>query len=178
MKSYSTQTNERKTDVTVMDVVKSKQDAIHSQMYEEALAQYVSYAGIIEDDYRFIELRASYWDEPSSVQVITKRYPYSRQTVSLSPWWNDYKFDGRMDLLEIDNDNTVNTAEVVYRDYVRGYAELRSRYTGRTFKVALKDVPEDVKEIEDEKSMQHTFSYKVQHKVYGQDNYGEEVKNG
>lgn len=175
MRKYSIQTNQRTPDVTVSDVINNKQDDIHSQMYNSALSLYMSYAGLSDDDYRFVELRSSYFDDPSRVQVISKSYPYKRKTVDLTPWWGEYDFKDRMSYLKIDEDDmTVKTAEIVYKNYVTGEAELYSRYSGKKFKVDMKDIPNDVKEIDDSLNMRHTFGYKVQKKIYGRDPYGGE----
>lgn len=161
--------NSNSNDITLTDVITSKQDNIHMQMYDEALSYYMSYAGISEEDYRFVEIKSAYYDSPSHVQVIAKTWPYRRITVDLAPFWNPYKFSDKLSYMKVDDDDTVLTAEVIYRDYVRGQATLRSRYTGRSLKVAIKDLPDDIKDIDDEKSLSHTFAYKVNNKIYGKD---------
>ena len=171
MRSFSVQTEQRKTDVTFTDVINSRQDDIHAQMYAKALKSWISYAGIDPDSYRMIEIKASYFDTPSKVDVMLKEYPYTRKIVDLSPFWDEYDFSSSMSYMKLDNDNSVETAEVIYKDYVRGYAVMHSRLTDATFKVSLKDLPEDAKEYEDEKSFVHSFSYKVSNKIYGRDDY-------
>ena len=164
---YSVQTNQRSTETSVIDVTSGRQDDIHAQMYEMALSSMMSYAGITADDYRFVELKTSYFDEPSKVCVISKAYPYTRKVVDLTSYWPEYQFSEKMSYIMLDNDLTVDTAEVVYRDFVKGYAELRSRYTGRTFKVPLKNLPKDIKDVDDPANLEHSFSYKVVNKIYG-----------
>ena len=172
MKSFSSQITSRNGGVTVSDVIVAKQDHAHNELYEVALAKYLAYAGIDESSYSFIELKSSYFDSPSRVQVISMEYPYKRQVVDLSPFWDDYYFDEKTSYLKLDNEMTVETSEIMYRDYARGFAELRSKMTGRTFKVALKDLDPTIPEVEDESSMPHTFGYKLRNRIYGQDRYG------
>lgn len=174
MKSYSTQVNIRENDVTVSDIISSKQDHIHNEMYVLALEKYVSYAGIDPEAYSFIELPSSYYDSPSRVKIISQDYPYRRKIVDLAPYWDTYKFKDKISYLQIDKENSIATSEVIYRDYVHGYAEIRSKMTGRIVKVNLKDLDGSIPDVEDEKSLRHTFGYKLRHKIYGRDPWGKE----
>jgi hypothetical protein len=172
MKSYSSQVNKRNNGVTVSDVITAKQDHAHNELFDVALAKYLSYSGLDESSYSFVELKGSYFDSPSRVQVISMEYPYTRTIVDLTPFWEDYCFDEKISYLKLDNEMTVETSEIIYRDYARGYAELRSKMTGRIYKVSLKDLDKSIPDVEDEISMPHTFGYKLKNRIYGQDRYG------
>ncbi len=167
LKTYSSQTAQHQPMVTVGEMLSGKYDDIHKQLYSAALDRYVSYTGIDKDSYRFVEVPASYYDTPGKVQVVSKEYPYKRTTVDLTDYWEPYMFKDGCSYLAID-EMTVASAEVKYRDYVRGYAEMESRITGYQYTAALKDVPVTAKEYPDENSVSNTFGYKVLNKIYGQ----------
>lgn len=167
--SYTSQISYRKPNITVSDILDKRQDIIHKQMYETALDKYMSYHGYDKDNYRVVEIPASYFDSPSRINIISKAFPYEHRIDSLEQFWGDYKFKERMSGMKLDNDLTIESAEVKYIDYVSGMATLHSRYSGRTFKVPIKDLPNDVKESDEVQDITCTFTYKVQNKVYGQD---------
>ena len=167
MRSFSSQTNQRQPILTVNEILNKKYDNVHLQMYNHALSEYFSYTGINSDDYRTVEIPASYYDTPSKVQLIEKTYPYKRKTVDLTPWWETYKFKESTSYVKLD-DMTILTSEVKYRDYVRGIAEIESRMTGVKYKSKLKDIPEDMKDFPDDNSIDKTFGYKLKHKIYGE----------
>ena len=167
MRSFSSQINQRQPILTVNEILNKKYDNVHVQMYNHALSEYFSYAGINSDDYRTVEIPASYYDTPSKVQLIEKTYPYKRKTVDLTPWWETYKFKESTSYVKLD-DMTILTSEVKYRDYVRGIAEIESRMTGVKYKSKLKDIPEDMKDFPDDNYIDKTFGYKLQHKIYGE----------
>ena len=66
------------------------------------------------------------------------------------------------------DDDTVNSAEIKYKDYVRGTAEMQSRLTGVKFNISLKDVNDNMNEYPDEHTVNQTFGYKVINKIYGE----------
>ena len=167
MRSFSSQINQRQPIMTVNEILNKKYDFVHQQMYEHALSEYFSYAGISKDDYRTVEIPSSYYDSPSRLQLIEKTFPYRRKVIDLTPFWESYKFKESISYLKID-DETILTSEVKYRDYVRGTAEIESRMTGVKYKAALKDIPEDMKDYPDDNSIEHTFGYKLQNKIYGE----------
>ena len=72
-------------------------------------------------------------------KIISKEYPYKRQVVDLTPFWEAYKFKDNISYLKLD-DMTVLTSEIKYRDYVRGIAEMESRMTGVKYKTSLNKV--------------------------------------
>ena len=48
-----------------------------------------------------------------------------------------------MSYLMLDDDLTVETSEVIYKDYGRGTATLQSRYNGNKFDIKLEDLSYD-----------------------------------
>lgn len=167
MRNFSSQINQKQPMMTVHEMLNKKYDDIHHQMYEHALSAYFSYAKISPDNYRTIEIPVtSYYDSPTKVQIISKEYPYKRQVVDLTPFWEAYKFKDNISYLKLD-DMTVLTSEIKYRDYVRGIAEMESRMTGVKYKTSLNKVPDYVKDFPDEHPIEQTFSYKLQNKIYG-----------
>jgi hypothetical protein len=172
MTKFSAQTLQKCPMMTVGEILDKKYDNIHYQMYQDALSAYfAAYHSADYDysyDYRCIELPSAYYDNASKVQIISKTFPYKCFTVDLSPYWGDYMFKDKASYTCIDADEmTVKTAEVKYRDYVKGYAEMESRITGAKYNVSLKDLPNDVREYPDDKSMENTFAYLVNNKIYG-----------
>lgn len=167
MRSYSSQTNQRQPILSVDEVLNSKYDDVHHQMYVHALSKYFSYSGVDDNLYKTIEIPSSYYDTPSRVQLIEKSFPYKRKTIDLTPYWESYKFKESSSYVKLD-DMTMATSEVKYRDYVRGIAELQSRMTGVKYRVKLKDVPENMNDYPDENSISDSFTYKVQNNIYGE----------
>ena len=172
MTKFSSQTLQKRPMMTVGEILDKKYDDIHDQMYHAALSAYFAAYNPVDYDYSYdykcIEIPAAYYDNASKVQVISKTYPYKRFTVDLSPYWGEYMFKDKASYTSIDTDEmTVKTAEIKYRDYVKGYAEMESRLTGVKYTVSLKDVPNDIREYPDDKSMENTFAYLVNNKIYG-----------
>lgn len=166
-RNFSSQINQRTPTATVDDIVNNRYDNVHRQLYAHALDRYFSYAAISPDDYHTLELPSSYFDSPSKVKLVRKEYPYKSKVIDLTPYWEEYKFSNDTLQVMIDDD-TVNSAEIKYKDYVRGTAEMQSRLTGVKFNISLKDVNDNMNEYPDEHTVNQTFGYKVINKIYGE----------
>jgi hypothetical protein len=167
MSKYSSHINKRKSIITVSEVISKKYDDIHNQLYERALSSYMDANNMNSTYYRTIEIKSSYYNEPSSVKIIERTPPYKTTIVDLTEYWSDYIYSNTLSYLKIDDDITTQTAEVKYKDYVRGTAEMESRLTGVKYKTDINKLPLDVKEYPDDHAMSTTFGYKVQNKIYG-----------
>lgn len=167
--SYISQIAYEKPKITVSDILTKRQDNIHKQMYMTAVDKYMAYHGYDKDDYRVIEIPASYFDEPSYVSIVKKKYPYTRITDTLAPFWGEYVFNDDISELKMDNELTVDTLELKYVDYVSGTATVHSRYSGRTLKIPLKDLPDDIALSDEIGEYKRTFTHKVNEKIYGID---------
>lgn len=137
------------TPMTFHDVINDKYDNIHEQLYNQALNNYLGdNRQEYESTYRMIELKSSYFNQPSKVLLIRKHYPHTRTTIDLTSYWGDYGFKEDLSYLKLDDDFTVETGEVIYKDYIKGTATLYSRYSGKKFTVKLSSLPDDIKECE------------------------------
>ena len=167
--SYISQIAYEKPKITVSDILTKRQDNIHKQMYLSAVDKYMSYHGYDKNDYRVIEIPAAYFDEPSYISITKKKYPYTRITDTLAPFWGEYMFNDDISELKVDNELTIDTLELKYIDYVTGVATVHSRYSGRTLKIPLKDLPNNIALSDEMREYERTFMYKVNNKIYGVD---------
>lgn len=168
MTKFSSQVQQKRPMITVGEMLDKKYDDIHYQLYQTALSAYLSAYNLSFDTYRCIEIPSAYYNTPSKVEMICKEFPYKRYTVDLTPYWGQYMFNDKASYLAVDvDDMTVNTAELKYCDYVNGRVEMESRITGVKYVTSLKDIPNDVKEYPDDKSILNTFAYLVNNKIYG-----------
>ena len=78
-------------------------------------------------------------------------------------------FNDDISELKVDNELTIDTLELKYIDYVTGVATVHSRYSGRTLKIPLKDLPNNIALSDEMREYERTFMYKVNNKIYGVD---------
>ena len=73
-------------NVCVSDVLNSKEEKIHKILFEDALNKLkTKYPSYTDGNYSFIEYRVSNdYLQPSKVLIISKRYPYTKETIDLS----------------------------------------------------------------------------------------------
>lgn len=162
-----------KQPLTITDVVTRRYDEVHKQMFKRALSKYIKEVGYNEDDYKYLEITNSYYNIPSKVQIINKYPPYSREIVDLTPYWEDTVFTSRFSYKDIEELQYKN-CEIIYKDYSKGVAKLKNKLTNQVTVVKLTDLPENLDNFgisesnEIDSKYQSTFSYKYNHKLFGQ----------
>ena len=164
--------------VKVSDYVSNKYDYIHEILYLNALK------GLYEDlkqkyendnnqDYPFsefkdflsknniIEIKKKEYFLPSMVVIRSKSFPYVEKKYSLDDYWNAYQF-----MKNIKKENTIlypedikNDAEMIYADYVKGKAKMRSKSTGEEYWISFEFICHDTPISLDELSLNKTFVY-------------------
>ena len=128
-------------------------DKVHKQLYDRALEKMIADKEIDVDSYRFIELPASYYTDPSSVAVISKEKPKKTIKIYLAQWWDDYYYTpentNALAYTFGADETELSTCEIIAIDYVKGLATIRSRYTGKTIQMNLKEVPDNMPRSDD-----------------------------
>ena len=129
-------TNQILNDVGVYDVLISKEENIHKELFNNALSKFKEeHKEYSDEKYFFIEYRTSNdYLEPSKIVVIEKIFPYKRQTFDLKEYWDDYKFNKKYERI----DNEDESLEKIEMLYTSGKALVRNKYTGEEFKIDFK----------------------------------------
>ena len=167
--------------VRAFDYISEKYTKIHAQIYDRALQKLIEEKLVgpgklcetIEEfktKYCLIELKKDEYWKPSKVVVKQTVYPFESEIFDLDEYWDDYQYKEEFKELKdywIDEDS-VRDAELIYIDYVKGKGKFKSRYTGKEFWVDFKFINSNTKLSKDDMSLENTFSYKIQNKIYGQ----------
>ena len=130
-------TNQISNNVGVYDVLNSKEEKIHKELFNNALSKFKLSHNYSDKEYSysFTEYRVSknYLD-PSKVVVISKIYPFKRKCFDLSEYWDTYKFNKKYERI----DNEDESLEIIEMLYTSGEALVRNKYTGEEFKIDFK----------------------------------------
>lgn len=132
--------------VKFSDYVNDKHDVIHQELYNEAIhemfddkykEEYGTYDEFIEKNF-IIEVKDNDYFKPSKIIICSKSFPYTKTTIDLNPYWNEYQYVVKYkDISElfIDEDS-LRDAEIIYIDHVNGMCKMKSRLTGKEFWVS------------------------------------------
>lgn len=121
--------------VSFSDIVNDKQNQLHTEMFNDALLSFVELNNIDKNAYTFIEVPGSTYIEPSDVILVSKEFPFTRETVSLLKYWNsEYLQSLKKDINNffLAEDAQTN-AEIIYINYVDGKCKMRSKENGKEF---------------------------------------------
>ena len=126
-------TNQILNNVGVYDVVSSKEEKIHEELFNKALSEFKEQNKEYSDsEYLFIEHRTSLdYLQPSEVVIIQKKFPYAKTTEPLNEYWDDYVFNKKYDRI----DNEDESLEIIEMIYTSNEALVRNKYTGEEFKL-------------------------------------------
>ena len=128
-------TNQILNNVGVSDVLSSKEENIHKELFNNALSKFKLEHNYSDKEYSFVEYRESNdYLKPSTVIVIAKMFPYKRTSFDLSKYWDNYKFNKKYE--EIDNED--KSLEIIEMLYTYGKALVRNKYTGEEFTIDFK----------------------------------------
>ena len=130
-------TNQILNNVGVYDVVSSKEEKIHEELFNKALSEFKEQNKEYSDsEYLFIEHRTSLdYLQPSEVVIIQKKFPYAKTTEPLNEYWDDYVFNKKYDRI----DNEDESLEIIEMIYTSNEALVRNKYTGEEFKIDFKE---------------------------------------
>lgn len=123
-------TNQILNNVGVHDVLSSKEEKIHNELFNNALSKFKLANNYSDDEYSFIEYRVSNdYLQPSNIVVVSKIFPYTRTSYNLSKYWDNYEFTKKYDRI----DNEDESLEIIEMFYTSGKALIKNKYTGEEF---------------------------------------------
>lgn len=128
-------TNQILNNVGVYDVLNSKEEKIHKELFNNALSKFKTANNYSDEEYSFVEYRTSknYLDA-SKVVVIGKMHPFKRKCYDLDEYWDKYRFSKKYERI----DNEDESLEIIEMLYTSGKALVRNKYTGEEFKIDFK----------------------------------------
>lgn len=125
-------TNQILNNVSISNVLNSKEEKIHKELFNNALSRFKLAKGYSDDSYSFMEHRISKnYLQPSKVIVVSKLFPYTRTSEDLKDYWDNYKFTNKYDRI----DNEDESLEIIEMFYTSGKALIKNKYTGEEFKL-------------------------------------------
>lgn len=128
-------TNQILNNIGVDDVLNSKEENIHRELFNNALSKFKLENKYSDKEYIFTEYRTSKdYLQPSKVVVISKKSPYTKRSFDLTKYWDNYKFNKNYERI----DNEEENLEIVDMFYSSAKALIRNKYTGEEFKVDFK----------------------------------------
>lgn len=152
------------------DYVYDKYNIIHQKLFDNALERLIIEKGYNKDDYRFIEIKQDEYYKPSIVYVKSIYPPFTTEKISLEKYWDKYEFNEIFKNLDenfFNEDININSLEIVDINYVKGIMKLKDKITGKTFIRSTKYLNDNLKYNKESYSLENTFSYKINNKIYG-----------
>lgn len=156
--------------VTFNDYICNKQQDIHAQLYNNALEKFIKANNYNTEDYLFIEIKQDDYFLPSYIYVRSVYPPFKTEKKSLKEYWDNYEYTEQYKQINdmfFDEDVNVNGLEIIYIDYIKGTVRLYDKITGKVFEKKTKYINDDLKYSKEHLSLENTFSYKVNNKIYG-----------
>ena len=134
---YSNQLYNKQTLMSVSDVLSSKQDNVHLELYSSALHKFKTDMKLTDSMFSFTEQQniSSYFWIPTYVLVTQLDYPYKKCSYSLEKYWDYYDYNTSYNSIAIDPDY-----EIEDYDFIKGKAKLRSKHTNETMMVDFNSV--------------------------------------
>lgn len=162
--------NQTSHKMTFNDYITDKYNDVHTELFNRALDRYIEEKNINKSEYKFIELKAKNYYEPSVVCIKKLSYPYNVEQVSLAKYWDNYQYTN--DNKEINNEfleEELNPErlEIININYVTNKVTLKDKNTQKTFIKDLSFINDDMSFNEKEITLVDTFGYKLNNKIYG-----------
>lgn len=147
------------------DYVTNKYNIIHKELYEEALKKLFIYLNIdinnVNNNYKIIEIKNTEFFLPSSVILISKTFPFNKETYDLTNYWPEYIFN-KYNINDINyNIEKYNDLEIIYIDYIKGIVVMESRYNNVKLNVSFDLIDKDNIKIGESYSLKNLFSNKL-----------------
>lgn len=166
--------------VSLAEFMSNKYNIVHQQLFDDAITAYlkdnsdVLYNDISEEiaediaikmfkqQNKIIEIKGSEYWMPSSILIITKKFPYKKKRVDLTKYWNLYQkhSDKNYNDIKVSIEN-IKDSEVFYIDYVNGIAYMRSRLNNIEFEVPFEYLNNETK-VADDYTLSNTFTNMLQ----------------
>lgn len=107
--------------------------------------------------HKFVEIKNSEYWMPSSIFIISKIAPFTKETVNLDKYWNTIQSNNMYELkdLKITKENILDS-EIIEINYVSGKAKLQSRSTDIIYEVPFKYLDENTN-VSDELILSNSF---------------------
>ena len=103
-----------------------------------------------KNDHKIIELKNEEYWEPSSIIIISNKYPYVKQTIDLTKYWNYIQSKNNKSIYDIMiTKENINDIEICDLNYVNGNAKLISRSNNLEYEVPFEYLNKDIKINED-----------------------------
>ena len=161
-----------------VDFISNKTNIVHEKLYVAALDKciedLVKESGMSVEDYCkshvFIEIKNTEYWMPSKVTIKNINPPYDIKKVDLKKYWNEYQYIDEfkeLDGMFFENDFDKNAFEVVDINYINGKAKFKNKYSGEEIWKDFKYLNEDTVYNKEALSLEDTFTYKLQNKIYG-----------
>lgn len=113
------------------------------------------------NSHKIIEIKNSEYWQPSTIVIIGKRRPYRKTNIDLTPWWNYYQSKQDKNIKDIKiTKEVLQDSELVFLDYVKGIAYMRTKLDGIEYTVDFDFLDENIN-ISDEYSLKDTFTSKI-----------------
>ena len=162
--------NQMSHKMTFQDYTNDKYNEVHTELFNRALDRYIVENNIDKNEYKFIEFKSKNYYEPSVVCIKRLTYPYDTKKVSLEKYWDKYQFNN--DNKEINNDfleDKVNPEmlEIVNINYVTNKVTLLDKNTEKRYIKDISFINDKMSFNKDELSLENTFGYKINNKIYG-----------
>lgn len=137
----------------VENYINTKSKYIHNLYKESVINLYKKY-------HKFIEVKNKEYWMPSSVYIIDKIAPFTKQVINLSKYWNNIQDNTNSEIsdLKITNEN-IEDSELININYIKGIATLYSRSNDLTYEVPFKYLNENIN-VGDELLLSNTFTSK------------------
>lgn len=169
--------------VSLTEFMSNKYNIVHQQLFDDAITSYlkdnhnVLYNDISEEiaediaikmfkqQNKIIEIKGSEYWMPSSILIITKKFPYKKKRVDLTKYWNLYQehSDKNYNDIKVSPEN-MKDSEVFYIDYVNGIAHMRSRLNNVEFEVPFEYLNNETK-VADDYTLSNTFTSMLQNRI-------------
>lgn len=147
------------------DYILNKYNIIHEELFNTALSKLCKDINIdykhINDNYRVIEIKNSEFYLSSSIILISKTFPFKKETYNLEKYWPEYIFNKYTYNDILFNNEKYKNLEIIYIDYVKGLIKLQSRQNDVIINVSFDLIDPNSVKIGDEYSLNNMFSNKI-----------------
>ena len=173
--------------VSFAEYVSDKCNIVHEQLFNDALQKllniilYIINANNKDDKigmtidefknmYNIIEIKQNEYWQPSKIILSyrnTENNKIKRHTIDLTPYWNTSNYPkNKVSDIKVLGYHDVVDFEIIYIDYMKATATLRSKTRGIEITVPFSSIDGNTP-ISEDFLLSDTFSYKAQNKIYG-----------
>lgn len=133
--------------VQVSEYLSDKYNIIHKQLFNDAVTSYLNLNNIDKNEFyqnnKIFELKNNEYWQPSKLVILSKQYEngFAKHIIDLTPFWNtELSFkDKTYKTIKFSKDN-INDFEIIYIDYIKGKATIKSKLTDKEYKIDFDDI--------------------------------------